>query len=152
MSYQLQNLSLWRRRWLVWMSPLGSRPLLSVEDCHFHLASPCIALISSMHLRELWRHWSAVMHTQGLGLTSVYQGFFARKCLQPQRGLFLWPEVQLDGATTWYLGARIPNRVFLQVKRNLFSVSWQHVFHRSCVCLWRQVFYIHIDFVVVVFN
>ena len=146
MSYQLQNRSLWRRGWLVWMWPLVLRPLLSVEDCHSCLASPCTALISPMHLQELRRHWSAVMHTQGLGLTLAYQGFFAKKYLQPQKGLFLWPDIEWGGATTWDLGAQILNQVFLQVKRNLFSISWQRVFHRSCVFFWRQVFCIHIVF------
>lgn len=122
MFYQLQTLSLWRTGWLAWMSPLGSGPLLRVEDRHFCSASPSIVLISPMHLQELWRHWSAVMHTQGLGLTLVYQGCFARKYLQLQKGLLLWPDIEWGGTTIWDQGAQIPNRVLLQVKRNLFSI------------------------------
>lgn len=137
-SYQLQSPSLWRRGQLVWMPPLGSRPLPPAADRCFSLASPRTASIPSTRWQELRRRWSAAGRTQGLGLTLVYQGCFARKCLQPQKGLFLWPDVEWDEATTWVQGAQTPNGLLLQVKRKQFSLSWQHGVPRSSVFFWRQ--------------
>lgn len=143
--YQLPNLPLWRRGWLVWRSPLGSGPSVPVGGCHPCRAPPCPVSMPPGRLPGLGRRRWRGGRTPGQGWTSACPGSSASECLQPQKGLFPWPGTEWDGAATSGLGAQILNQALLQVKKNVFSTGQQPVFCRSCAFFRTQtlIFSLH---------
>lgn len=144
--YQLPNPPLWRRGWLVWRPPLGSRPLVPVGGCHPCWAHPCPVSIPSGQLPGLGRRRCLGVHTPGQGWTSACPDSSASECPQPQKGLFPWPGTEWDGAATSGPGAQILNQVLLQVKKNVFSTRQHLVFHRICAFFCTQTFYFTLIF------